>query len=454
MSRAIAMSQKFFPQAAAAGAEPSPRLGLSSTPDAGVISTAPFSPLGPLHQTLLFLPVAVFLGSAVWYTWSALRAARRVRLTGKEGERPARGRGQAVAAGADGEGEKVVDPFDVTDEELYVDGYPIDEDGFWRKTTWKKLAVLVFLLPPTVVDLFTLGYFISLKNAFALLPRPLFTYLVQHASALAAVLIYSCVLTLLWLTQQHDVPRHWATTRHLALVLAVAWFCLVSAVIVPSTWDLFSPAPKHLDEDVKRALRTIQIMEASQVLLLLPATLLTLAIPRGPPLHFPLDKFLPAKAIQQMKEKQAEKQAADEANGDAPRSDSAQRRIEQALSADLANVTTEAENSVFGAALYSYATPVLRKAQRLLSLDIWDLPIVTHDMRAMVLHRRMKDVYGATQKTRKSARKNKARWLDRLPEGWSLLAKVFYVNRKPFAARECDTPFWGGGGGLKGPMPD
>lgn len=290
-----------------------------------------------------------------------------------------------------------------------------------------------------MVDLFTLGYLLSIRrNLFSSLPHPLITYLIQHSAALSPVLIYSCVLTLLWLTQQNDVSRHWSTTRHLALVLAVAWFCLASSVVVPSQWDLFSNALSHLDEFVKRSLRTIQILQASQALLIIPALVLTLAIPRGPPLHFPLEKFLPAKSIQQMKDKLAEKQQEADPTTMTGTSggDEAPLAGSSALSTTSANVTTEAENSVFGAFLYSYATPVIRKAQRLLSLDVWDLPIVTHDMRAMVLHRRMKDVYGQTQKTRKSARKNKDRWLDRLPEGWSLLAKVFYVNRMPFAARK------------------
>lgn len=94
-----------------------------------VISTQPFSPLGPLHQIFLFLPVAVFLGSAGLYAWSALKRRNgRVKLTGKEGD----DRSRLDTEDVDAE-EKPLDPFDVTDQELYIDGYPIDETGFWRR---------------------------------------------------------------------------------------------------------------------------------------------------------------------------------------------------------------------------------------------------------------------------------------------------------------------------------
>jgi hypothetical protein len=49
-----------------------------------------------------------------------------------------------------------------------------------------------------------------------------------------------------------------------------------------------------------------------------------------------------------------------------------------------------------------------------------------------------KAAYGDTQKQHKS-RKHRKHWADRLPAGWSLLIKVFKVNRFLFSVRGPDA---------------
>ena len=60
------------------------------------------------------------------------------------------------------------------------------------------------------------------------------------------------------------------------------------------------------------------------------------------------------------------------------------------------------------------------------SMDVHDLPVVPHHLRAMVLFRHMRKVYGKTQK-RNSIKRG---------SGWNVLGKVFKANGGMFCARE------------------
>jgi hypothetical protein len=276
------------------------------------------------------------------------------------------------------------------------------------------------LLIPAVATLFSLGYYLSLHNELQLSPSTARKTL-QTIALTAPIYIYALLLCVPYLSQK-TVGPHWNTTIHLSTILSITWFCALLDVILPAEGDLFSTIGSNT---IPKEYRTLQILQALQPILLLPALALALVIPRGPALHFPAEKIFTPKTLETLKERHAERVAADP---NAP-------RIPDALNPRIPNVTTEVQTGVWGAILFSYATPVIWKGYTALSMDLWDLPLPKANMRSMNQFRKIKEAYGATQKKRKGRHAN-APWIDRLPAGWSLLIKVFRVNSGLFLARE------------------
>lgn len=194
-------------------------------------------------------------------------------------------------------------------------------------------------------------------------------------------------------------------------------------MILPADGDLFSTIGSNA---VSKEYRTLQIIQALQPVLLLPAVVLALVMPRGPALHFPAEKIFTPKTLETLKERHAEQMST---NPDTP-------TIPDVLNPRIPNVTTEVQSGVWDAILFSFATPVIWKGYTSLSMDLWDLPLPMANMRSMNAFKKMKAAYGDTQKQRKS-RQHRAQWADRLPPGWSLLIKVFKVNKFLFSVRKC-----------------
>lgn len=245
----------------------------------------------------------------------------------------------------------------------------------------------------------------------------------------APIYVYALLLCVPYLSQK-TVGPHWSTTIHLSTILFITWFCQLLDVILPAEGDLFSTIGSDTVK-VSKEYRTLQILLALQPVLLLPALVLAIVIPRGPALHFPAEKIFTPKTLETLKERHAEQLATDP---NAP-------RIPDALNPRIPNVTTEVQSGVWGAILFSYATPVIWKGYTALSMDLWDLPLPKANMRSMNQFRKMKEAYGATQKKRKGRSANTP-WIDRLPAGWSLLIKVFRVNKGLFLARKCRLHSW------------
>lgn len=270
------------------------------------------------------------------------------------------------------------------------------------------------------MNLFSLGYYLSLRDELDLSPH-ISRKTLQTITLATPIYVYSLFLCLVYLSQK-TVAYHWATTIHLSSILFVAWFCQFLDLILPADGDLFSTVGSNT---VIREYRILQVIQALQPVLLLPALVLVLAMPRGPALHFPAEKIFTPKTLETLKERHTEQVAADP---NAP-------RIPDVLDPRKPNVTTEVQSGVWDAVLFSFATPVIWKGYTSLSMDLWDLPLPMANMRSMNAFRNMKAAYGDTQKQRKS-RKHRKHWADRLPAGWSLLIKVFKVNRFLFSVRE------------------
>ncbi len=92
---------------------------------------------------LISIPTATFL-SFILYIFLAPRnpnAEGKLKLPVHENG----GRNGYVRVDGDGEEEEEKnDPFDIVDEEVKLDGYPIEEDTFWRKVSWRAVDLESF----------------------------------------------------------------------------------------------------------------------------------------------------------------------------------------------------------------------------------------------------------------------------------------------------------------------
>ena len=221
---------------------------------------------------------------------------------------------------------------------------------------------------------------------------------------------------------QNNVAQHWATTVHMATILSVTWLCQAVFVMLPDATvtrgnnDLFAPLPH-----TSREMALVQANIALQPLLLFPAlVVIVAAVRRGPQLYFPMEKLYSKQVITSLKEQHAEK-------------GSPATSIPDSLNDRIPNVTPEVSTTIIGTVLFLHVEPLLHKAKKATSFNVWDLPILQRNMRSMFAFRHMKNVYGDTRKLkRRYERRGIMGRIDRLPEGYNLLAKVFIANKGLF----------------------
>lgn len=282
-----------------------------------------------------------------------------------------------------------------------------------------KLLNLGLLLIPSLVNLWTLGYFlgnIGLANARSAGPTTL--AILVGAIPLHVYALYLAGHHL----SQKNVAQHWATTVHMAVLLSVTWLCQAVFVILPDATidrgnnDVFSPLP-----DTNWESRMVQFNFGLQPLLLLPALIVIVAVvPRGPKLYFPMEVLYTKQIIASLKEHYAAKGLPATSTPDP-------------LNDRIPNVTPEVNCTIMGVILFLHVEPLLHKAKKATSFNVWDLPILQRNMRSMFAFQHIKSVYGDTRKLkRRQERHGIMGRIDKLPEGYNLLAKVFIANKGLF----------------------
>jgi len=313
------------------------------------------------------------------------------------------------------------DPFDIIDDEVALDGYPIQEEAFWRKVYFRKIMFAISLVPPTVINLVALGLHLSSLSENIVHSRVLTSYATMSYILLVPFHVYLLFQAIHYLGL-NDVDRHWFLTVHLSAVLFVGFFTQFLMVLLPADPSISAVTPKMLLFALASGPRkTIEILRALQPALLLVAGLLVGTTPRGPKLHFPLEKIYTPKTIASLKEM--------------AQSDEATPSSKTALDPSVPNVTGEASGSVIDYLFFNYCMAIIKTAQTSTSLDVWDLPVVRANMRALGLYKAMRKAYGETQKKRVT-RRDALKAGRGLPPGWNLLWKVYKVNGHQFAIRE------------------
>ena len=238
------------------------------------------------------------------------------------------------------------DPFDlVDDDQIFHDGEPIQGDKFWRKTRIQKSLFVTTLLVAAVYNIFLY----STKSDPP--EHQLYRLLIPTHVITLVLSLHSIFL--------RDVPRHWASTIHLSILLFFQLVILATLALLPST-PLPSPSPENrlMLDQISRWLPSLR---SWLPILHIPPMIIISFVRRGPPLYFPLDGIYPPKIT-------------DAVPNSAP-----------ALRHDRPNVSEEVEATVPEWLMFSYATNVVKKGNVSETMDVWDLPILPAGMRESAL---------------------------------------------------------------------
>ncbi|KAJ4488652.1 multidrug resistance-associated ABC transporter [Lentinula lateritia] len=263
------------------------------------------------------------------------------------------------------------DAFDVTTTEDFLEGYPIDEEIFWKKLRIRK-GLLCFLL---VVILVLQSVQLSVSGEHGELAERLIN------------ICFAAYLTILSArsVRQDTVELNSQSIVHLTVLLTVASVTLGVSAILPNTPPL--TAFEYSEETISESTK---IWYAS-VSLYVMACFIAFTTPRGPSLHFPYDSIYSEKTV------------------------SARTNTEKE------NVTGVYGASCWGYLYFTYSTKVVMLGNTSESLEIADLPIVPANMRATVNYFEMK-------KAMKRFKLKIGSWRPRIGSGWNIGYTLFRYN--------------------------
>ncbi|KIM46655.1 hypothetical protein M413DRAFT_440257 [Hebeloma cylindrosporum] len=270
------------------------------------------------------------------------------------------------------------DPFNVTKAEDVVDGYPIDEEGFWSRMRWRKTFLSLLLLFAVIFNTVSLGWSVANEGRSDTIIYALHVCFALYVFLLAVRSI-----------GQDNPDDHSDSILHLTALLTVAFILLGSAAILPSTP---SPAVASIEDE-----RILLGLWYGLVSIYGVACFITYTTPLGPPLHYSPSDIYSEKTVQSI------------------------------TNMDEENVCGIINGSPWDILLFSYTTKVVWLGNIAESLEIGDLPIVPANMRATYNYARMK----------KALREINLRvfsWRPTPGSGWLLAYRLIRLNRVPFTA--------------------
>lgn len=256
------------------------------------------------------------------------------------------------------------DPFDLHDPVVMDDGTPVNPEKFWSAAWRKKLAFLILLIPPFACNIALLVFTIlsDLKGEER-----------TRATLIPSLLLPSHLITVLfalWYLRQNQTKSHWATTVYIATNVSIQFLILAAIAMLPST-PLPSEPPNEVtfltanfarwDMFKLPTFTPISLTKALLPVLHIPPLLIITFMRRGPPLHLPLDSIYPPKITDAIPQ-------------DHPSTDP-----------QVSNVSEEVQCNIPEYLLFGYATSVIKKGYYAQTMDVWDLPVLTADMRESTL---------------------------------------------------------------------
>ncbi|KAG2008561.1 ATP-binding cassette transporter [Coprinopsis cinerea AmutBmut pab1-1] len=272
----------------------------------------------------------------------------------------------------DEDGQLRHDPFDVTTPEDVIDGYPIEEELFWRRMRWRKLSITILLALTVALNAVALGYAIS--NNYL---RELIVAALQLAFSLYCVVISAQA------SLTDDADAHCELILHLAVLSCTAALSLLSVAILPDT-----PVPVIKDVVYDPAL---QALWYSVVALYTLVCVITFTTPTGPPLNYPPEFIY------------------------------AEKTVKSITNPDPENVCGITGSSLWDTLMFSYTTKVVWLGNLASSLEIGDLPIVPGNMRAA-------SNYSLIRKGMRTVQLKIFNWKPRPGSGWDLGYKLIHLN--------------------------
>ncbi|KAH8829370.1 multidrug resistance-associated ABC transporter [Flagelloscypha sp. PMI_526] len=173
------------------------------------------------------------------------------------------------------------DPFDVVTSTDLVEGFPVEEEAFWKQVRLWKILVAVLLAAVVVVDSASLGWAAMFGNG-----SDIGSYGLRVAFA-----IYVFGLSIRMV--RHNTIEHSGTLIvHLAALQTFASLILFISAIVPDTESPISTMEAVNREEIPRGYWLTTLL-----LDIISATILVL-LPRGPPLHYPPEQIYSAKILE------------------------------------------------------------------------------------------------------------------------------------------------------------
>lgn len=276
-----------------------------------------------------------------------------------------------------GNGSGEGDPFDVTKPEDVVDGYPIDEDGFWKRIRWWKLVISTLLAVAVAINASSLGWSITSTDTKRILTTIFETLFSLYLLILAGLSV-----------NQRDVDSHTKSILHItSLATAVTGLYCVAGIMPGTPVSNVNASGGGGDVPYGLWYTTFAIYVVVFVV--------SITRPLGPRLYYPSERIYSEKTIMAITNKDEE------------------------------NVCGLVGASIWGTLLFSYTTKVVMLGNVAESLDIGDLPIVPGNMRATTNFAKMKS---AMREIKLRIRN----WSPPVGSGWNLAWRLLVVNALPF----------------------
>ncbi|THH04398.1 hypothetical protein EW145_g5549, partial [Phellinidium pouzarii] len=230
---------------------------------------------------------------------------------------------------------KAGDPFDITEPEDLINGYPIREEEFWAKMRVRKFVLACIAAVLAIMQTIMLGWTVAADDSLKE---------ITSAAVHTAFALYILVLSVFYMGHS-DFFWHGRFTVHLATLTTTAVILIVAITLLPS--ELVWEVPQRIAWYISLSLWVAAFWISSRT-------------KRGPALHFPSERIY------------------------------SEKTLSVATTFPENNVCGITDASPWGVVMFSYTTAVVMLGYTAKSLEIADLPIVPGSMRAMSLYTRMK----------------------------------------------------------------
>ncbi|TFK48986.1 P-loop containing nucleoside triphosphate hydrolase protein [Heliocybe sulcata] len=278
---------------------------------------------------------------------------------------------------SDGEEELQSDPFNITKPEDLIDGYPVDEQGFWNKMRLRKLLLSISLAIVLAIETIGLGFAATAGE----------TQDTIVSSLRVVFALYCCVLAVCSVNRD-NIPSHSRFILHLSILTTLATAFLGATAILPSS----SPpvATSSISENAGLGLWYTALA------FYLASCVNSATTPWGPPLHYPPEYIYSQKVVEAITSRYDD------------------------------NVCGVVGASVWDTLLFSYTTKVVMLGNIAESLDIGDLPIVPANMRATTL-------FATMRRTVRTVKLRVGSWTPKPGSGLELAWRLVRVNASTLA---------------------